>query len=119
MGLVELRIAKRTKSLVLEADGKHLLTDVYTSGVVLVGLAFVYFTGWFRFDGIIACIAGINIVLWVPSLCVKDLESLCTHPIPNCWTNLDLLSRYKKDIWIDIHRLRSWRSGKRFTSIST
>ena len=37
MGLVELRIGKRTKSLVLEADGKHLLTDVYTSGVVLVG----------------------------------------------------------------------------------
>jgi divalent metal cation (Fe/Co/Zn/Cd) transporter len=76
MGLVELRIGKRTKSLVLEADGKHLLTDVYTSGVVLVGLAVVYLTGWFRFDGIIACIAGESTSCsWAPSSFVRPLES--------------------------------------------
>ncbi len=86
MGLMELRIGKRTKSLVLEADGKHLLTDVYTSGMVLVGLLLVYLTGWFRFDGIIACLAGINIVFWVPNSLARDLASSCTPPILNCWT---------------------------------
>ena len=64
LGLTLLRIGRRTKSLVLEADGKHLLTDVFTSGAVLLGLGIVYFTGWFRFDGIITCIAGANIVFW-------------------------------------------------------
>ena len=114
MGLVELRIGKRTKSLVLEADGKHLLTDVYTSGVVLVGLALVYFTGWFRFDGIIACVAGANIVFWGAKLVRKAFGELMHTSDPELLDEIcDLLSRHKKDMWIDIHRLRSWRSGKK------
>ena len=114
MGFVELRIAKRTKSLVLEADGKHLLTDVYTSGVVLVGIALVYLTGWFRFDGIIACIAGINIVFMGAKLVRKGFGELMHTSDPELLDEIcHLLSRHKKDMWIDIHRLRSWRSGKK------
>jgi cation diffusion facilitator family transporter len=113
MGLVELRIGKRTKSLVLEADGKHLLTDVYTSGVVLVGLAVVYLTGWFRFDGIIACVAGVNIVFLGAKLVRKAFVELMHTSDPELLDEIcGLLSRHKKDMWIDIHRLRSWRSGK-------
>ena len=114
MGFVELRIAKRTKSLVLEADGKHLLTDVYTSGVVLVGLALVYLTGWFRFDGIVACIAGINVVFLGAKLVRKGFGELMHTSDPELLDEIcNLLSRHKKDMWIDIHRLRSWRSGKK------
>jgi cation diffusion facilitator family transporter len=113
MGLVELRIGRRTKSLVLEADGKHLLTDVYTSGVVLVGLAVVYLTGWFRFDGIIACVAGANIVFLGAKLLRKAFGELMHASDPELLDEIcDLLSRHKKEMWIDIHRLRSWRSGK-------
>ncbi len=113
MGLVALSIGKRTKSLVLEADGKHLLTDVYTSAVVLVGLALVYLTGWFRFDGIIACAAGVNIVFWGSKLVLKAFGELMHASDPELLDEIcDLLSRHKKDMWIDIHRLRTWRSGK-------
>ncbi len=42
----------------VEADGWHLLADVYTSVGVIVGLALVYFTGYYRMDGIVACIVG-------------------------------------------------------------
>ena len=113
MGLVELRIGKRTKSLVLEADGKHLLTDVYTSSMVLVGLAVVYLTGWFRFDGIIACVAGVNIVFLGAKLVRKAFEELMHASDPELLDEIcELLSRHKKDMWIDVHRLRSWRSGK-------
>ena len=114
MGLVELRIGKRTKSLVLQADGKHLLTDVYTSGIVVVGVGVIYFTGWLRFDGMIACLAGINIVLWGTRLVRQGFRELMHTSDPELLDEIcDLLSRYKKDIWIDVHRLRSWRSGKR------
>jgi cation diffusion facilitator family transporter len=113
MGLVELRIGKRTKSLVLEADGKHLLTDVYTSGVVLIGLALVYLTGWFRLDGIVACLAGINIVFWGVKLARKGFGELMHTSDPELLDEIcGLLSHHRKEIWIDIHRLRSWRSGK-------
>src|SRR5207253_4703555 len=42
---VLLRVGRKTKSVVLEADGKHLMTDVWTSAAVLVGLGIVRLTG--------------------------------------------------------------------------
>lgn len=48
----------------LVADGKHILTDVYTSGGVFVGLILVYLTGkLLMLDGVVACMVGINIVI--------------------------------------------------------
>jgi len=113
LGLTVLRAGRRTKSLVLEADGKHLLTDVFTSGSVLLGLGIVYFTGWFRLDGVIACIAGANIVFWGAGLVRQAFGGLMHASDPELLDEIcDLLSRHKKDLWIDVHRLRAWRSGR-------
>jgi cation diffusion facilitator family transporter len=113
LGLTLLRAGRRTKSLVLEADGKHLLTDVFTSGSVLLGLGIVYFTGWFRLDGVIACIAGANIVFWGAGLVRQAFGGLMHASDPELLDEIcDLLARHKKDLWIDVHRLRAWRSGR-------
>ena len=113
LGLALLRVSKRTKSLVLEADGKHLLTDVCTSGAVLIGVAVVYFTGWFRFDGMVACFAGANIIFWGLKLLRQAFGGLMQASDPELLDEIcDILSRHKKDIWIDVHRLRAWRSGR-------
>ncbi len=114
LGVALLRVGKRTKSIVLEADGKHLLTDVYTSLIVLFGLGLVYWTGWFRLDGIIACAAGINIVFWGTGLVRKAFGGLMDATDPELLDEIsDLLTLHKKETWIGIHRLRGWRSGKR------
>lgn len=114
LGLMLVRVGKRTRSMVLEADGKHLLTDVYTSAAVLVGVAVVYVTGWYRFDGIIACIAGANIVYWGVGLVRQAFSGLVDASDPQLLDEIcDLLAQYRKDIWIDVHRLRAWRSGRR------
>jgi cation diffusion facilitator family transporter len=63
LGLYLLRIGKRSHSLILEADGKHVLTDSWTSFGVLAGLLLVTFTGWKPFDPLIAIAVAINI-LW-------------------------------------------------------
>jgi cation diffusion facilitator family transporter len=54
---------KRTRSIVLLANGKHVLTDSWTSLAVIVGLLMVLWTGWLPFDPIIAIVAAVNI-LW-------------------------------------------------------
>ncbi len=114
LGVMLIRVGKRTRSVVLEADGKHLLTDVYTSAAVLVGVAVVYFSGWYRFDGIVACLAGINIVFWGVVLLRQAFSGLMHASDPALLDEIcDLLATHKKDIWIDVHRLRAWRSGKR------
>mgnify|MGYP000965377427 CR=1 FL=1 len=114
LGIVLTRVGKRTKSIVLEADGKHLLTDVFTSGAVLVGLVLVYFTGWFRLDGIIACIAGGNIVFWGIKLVQQAYGGLMHTSDPQLLDEIcELLLRNRKDLWVDAHRLRAWKSGNR------
>ncbi len=114
LGIALLRVGKRTGSIVLEADGKHLLTDVFTSVIVLIGLLLVYLTGWFRLDGIIACAAGINIVFWGTGLVRKAFGSLMHATDPKLLDEIShLLTANKKETWIDIHRLRAWCSGKR------
>ena len=54
---------KRSRSLVLTANGKHVLTDSWTSFAVIVGLLLVLWTGWLPFDPITAIVAALNI-LW-------------------------------------------------------
>lgn len=113
LGLALLRTGKRTQSIVLEADGRHLLTDVYTSGAVLIGIAVVFFTGWFRFDGMVACFAGLNITFWGVRLVRQSFGGLMNAADPELLDEIcHLLARHRKDAWIDIHRLRAWRSGK-------
>jgi len=54
---------RRHGSLVLEANGRHVLTDSYTSGGVIVGLVLVMLTGWRPFDPMLAILVAVNI-LW-------------------------------------------------------
>jgi len=63
LGWYLLQVGKRTHSLILEADGKHVLTDSLTSFGVVAGLGLVLLTGWKPFDPIIAIAVALNI-LW-------------------------------------------------------
>jgi cation diffusion facilitator family transporter len=63
LGWYLLRVGKRSHSLILEADGKHVLTDSLTSFGVVAGLVLVMLTGWKPFDPLIAIAVGANI-LW-------------------------------------------------------
>ena len=63
LGWYLLRVGKRSHSLILEADGKHVLTDSLTSFGVVGGLVLVMLTGWKPFDPLIAIAVAANI-LW-------------------------------------------------------
>lgn len=57
------RQGRLARSPSLEADGKHLMTDVFSTGGVLVGLGLVYLTGWAQLDAVLAALVALNI-LW-------------------------------------------------------
>ena len=71
LGWYLLRIGRRNHSLILEADGKHVLTDSWTSFGVVAGLVLVMLTGWKPFDPIIALAVATNI-LWSGGLLLWD-----------------------------------------------
>jgi divalent metal cation (Fe/Co/Zn/Cd) transporter len=57
-----LRKAREHRSMALEADARHLFTDVWTSAGVVVGLLAVQFTGWLWLDPVIAIAVALNIL---------------------------------------------------------
>ena len=59
---VMLRAARVHRSMALEADGRHLITDVWTSAAVVLGLVVVGLTGWLWMDAALAMLVAINIV---------------------------------------------------------
>jgi hypothetical protein len=63
VGLMLVRAGREHRSITLEADGRHLLTDVWTSVGVIVGVALVAITGWERLDPIVALAVAANILL--------------------------------------------------------
>lgn len=106
--------AKRTKSLVLEAHGRHVFTDVLSSGAVLVGLALVYVTGWYQLDGAVACLVGLNIVFMAVTTVRRAFGGLMDESDPDLLREIGiLLQGHRRNLWIDAHRLRAWKSGQR------
>jgi cation diffusion facilitator family transporter len=63
VAFILMRVGRQHRSLLLVADGKHLLTDVWTSAGVILGVGAVALTGWLVLDPIIALLVGANI-LW-------------------------------------------------------
>jgi cation diffusion facilitator family transporter len=62
VALVLLRAGRQHESITLEANARHLLTDVWTSAGVVVGVGAVAFTGWQRLDPLVALLVAANIV---------------------------------------------------------
>ncbi|MCW5671565.1 MAG: cation transporter [Hydrogenophaga sp.] len=59
---VMFRAAKEHRSIALDADARHLVTDVWTSAGVVVGIALVHFSGWLWLDPLVAMAVAANIL---------------------------------------------------------
>lgn len=114
LGFYLIQKGKLTNSLTLTADGKHVLTDSYTSLGVVFGLILVIITGYSILDPIIAMIVASNILYTGYKLIRESIGGLM-HETDK--STLDLLikkiNNIKKNYWIDIHHLRFWKSGDR------
>jgi cation diffusion facilitator family transporter len=71
VALILLRAGRRHDSITLEANAQHLLTDVWTSAGVLIGIGAVAVTGWIKLDPIVALLVSGNIV-WTGRRIIRD-----------------------------------------------
>jgi len=115
LGYHLLRTGRRTGSLILEANGKHVLTDSWTSFGVVGGLALVLATGWKPFDPILAIAVATNI-LWSGGQLVRtSVRGLMDLPDPEKWRALEQKVRaVADDLGVQFHRLRFRDTGQRW-----
>ena len=112
LGLYMVRTGKSTDSLTLIADGKHILTDSFTSIGVLVGIILVMLTKYTILDPIVAIVVALNIIGTGSKLIRQSIGGLMLETDPELLKKIsDKLSAFKKEYWIDIHELRYWKSG--------
>lgn len=109
-----LSVGKRHSSAALVADAKHLLTDLWTTLGVVLGLIAVHLTGILWLDPLIACLVALHI-LWVG----WDLLQSSSHNLRDrAWDQdaidslTDILVKFRSDE-LDIHGLRTRVSGQR------
>jgi cation diffusion facilitator family transporter len=83
VGVTLVRAGRRRRSITVEADGRHLLTDVWTSAGVIVGIAVVAVTGWVRLDAVIALVVAANIVMTGIKLVRRAVSGLLDPALPS------------------------------------
>jgi cation diffusion facilitator family transporter len=113
LGLFLIKQGRMTNSITLVADGKHVLTDVYTTAGVLIGLVVVLLTNWLWMDGLIACIVAINILWTGYGLARESVKGLMNETDHSLVKEIcSLLNSNRRSEWISIHKLRAWRAGR-------
>jgi cation diffusion facilitator family transporter len=119
VALVLQRAAREHHSVTLRANAHHLLTDVWTSAGVLVGVALVAITGWQRLDPLVAIAVAANIVWTGWRIVAQSVDGLMDAALPAAEiTQLErLLGGYASE-GVEFHALRTRRAGaRRFVTV--
>lgn len=114
VGTMLVRTGREHRSITLEADGRHLLTDVWTSIGVVVGVAAVAISGWDRLDAIVALAVAANIVFTGATLLRRSAAGLMDRALPD-----DLQREITQALaafdhtGVQFHALRTRQAGQR------
>ena len=106
LGAYLIRVGKKRKSIVLEANGRHVLTDCWTSIGVLVGLGLTLVTGWLPWDPILAILVASNILYTGFGLIRRSVSGLMDAADPDAHQQLiDILENETKKRGVFYHKV--------------
>ncbi len=99
-------------SFTLIADGKHLLIDSFSSFIILIGIAVIYFTGYVFLDYVLSILFAFYILYNGYSLMRISIAGLMDESNPQSMSKVvNILNTARKDNWIDIHNMRIQKYG--------
>ncbi|MDO8416979.1 MAG: cation diffusion facilitator family transporter [Agitococcus sp.] len=118
--VVLLRAGKKHHSITLEADAHHLMTDVWTSAGVLIGIGAVYATDWLILDPLIAIAVAVNIVWTGFQLLRRSVDGLMDMSLPTDELAIihEIIGRYVTQQGIAYSSLKTRQAGShKFISV--
>ncbi|HEX5002093.1 MAG TPA: cation diffusion facilitator family transporter [Bacteroidia bacterium] len=112
MGKMLIKKGKAAQSMLLTANGKHLVSDTVSSIGLVAGLLIIWFTGILWLDQVIAIIFGVIILYTGYTLLRNSITSLLDEADTEKLVRLvEELQLKRQDRWIDIHNLRTIKYG--------
>lgn len=120
MGIALIRAGKKYRSTTSDVDGRHLITDVWTTVGVIVGMALVWLTGWEILGPIVALIVGANISFTGYSLLKGAIQGLLSETLPEdeVATVHDFLDSYSEANGVTFTSVRTTAAGRqRFVNL--
>jgi cation diffusion facilitator family transporter len=108
------RAGRRNDSITLEADAQHLMTDVWTSVGVIVGVGAAVLTGWHRLDAIVAIAVAVNVLRSGGKLLWRSMLGLLDTSLPDDMVRAirEILDAHSAD-GARYHALRTRQAGAR------
>ncbi|MEO8884743.1 MAG: cation diffusion facilitator family transporter [Mucilaginibacter sp.] len=112
LGFYMINKGKTLPSITIEADGRHLITDMVTSGGLVVGLLLIHFTGVLVLDGVLSIIVGCYIIFTGYKLVRRSVGGLMDEADFLVVADVvEILNDKRKEEWIDIHNFRAQKYG--------
>lgn len=114
LGMYLVRVGREHNSIILEANGKHVLTDSWTSFGVVAGLGLVLLTGWKPFDPLFAIAVALNILWSGAKLVGRSVGGLMDYSDPGVGEALRArLDRLCAELGVHYHAVRFRSTGYR------
>jgi cation diffusion facilitator family transporter len=114
LGFYLVRVGTRHRSIILEANGKHVLSDSWTSFGVAGALVLVNWTGWSFFDPAVAMLVAITILWSGGRLVWRSVAGLMDYSDPKLGRQLSrVLNQLCKEFGVEYHNLRFRSAGRR------
>ena len=119
VGMLLVRVGRSMQSIALEADGRHLMSDVWTSAGVVAGVALVAATGWLILDPLVAIAVAVHIVFTGFALMRRSFSGLLDAAIPEAErAEIEkIFAEYRRRYAVEFHALLTRQAGaRRFVS---
>jgi cation diffusion facilitator family transporter len=112
LGFYMISKGKTLRSLTIEADGRHLITDMVTSAGLVVGLLIIHFTRLYILDSVLSIIVALYILFTGYKLIRRSVSGLMDETdVAVVNEVIKILNDERRDEWIDFHNLRAQRYG--------
>lgn len=108
-----INVSRKTQSITLQAEGKHLISDVVSSFGIVAGLLVIHFAKFTLLDTLISLAVGLFMFYNGYKLTRKSVAGLMdeadTHTVEEL---IDILNLNRRDNWIDVHNMRAQKYGE-------
>ena len=112
-GRYAVSVGKKNRSLTVEAAGRHLLSDAYSTIAIVIGLLLLLFTGWQWLDSAIAIVFSVFIIVTGYKVLRRSLAGIMDEADLALLKNVvKVLQAQRRAQWIDLHNLRVVQYGE-------